>query len=864
MAKANNLGDALRYFKDIDKLLAELNLNVCDVVDIPSRPEVRARVPNVIANGPVARTLHEFSPDGQIWRHQAAALRHLCAGRNTVVSTGTASGKSLVFQLYALHRLLTDPTCKVLVFYPLRALTNDQSLSWQRLAESAGLEPETVGRIYGGVPQGEREQILERARIVLMTPDVCQAWLMRFVGNEKVNQFIESLTLLILDEAHVYESVFGSNTAFLLRRLLAAKRGLSPKGNKLRRFEVIATTATIENPAEHLERLTGVQYSVVDESENGAPQHPRRIVHVEGKEYGKEAEETTATILAGICSIAHQHRFISFVDSRQGVERIVRAVGREDVKPYRSGYEASDRSAIERTLRDGTLRGVVATSALELGIDIADMEIGINLGVPQSRKSFRQRLGRIGRTSPGVFLVVAPTDSFTRFGENLSGYYEGSVEPSYLYLGNRFIQFAHARCLRDETEALGRNSESAPPGVSWPVDFPEILEVARGGYPREFDAIAQIGADSPHFNYPLRQLGETNVEIHQGSGGFEAELGDMAYHQAIREAYPGATYLHMGRAYKVNQWKRGFNKLAIRVTAAKSAAPTRPILRKSVTIDLSPQGVIPGRMKKGSSGLLAEAQVQVNESVEGYSIGKNQYLYRDERIKNPNFKRQQRDFRTTGVVVKIEDDWFSVPSVRMEIADGLRGLLGRERSIAPQDIDSSYTNIALLTNTGLKRRITDIVVIYDSVYGGLRLTENLYDAFARYVERLGFGLVDAHSAERLGNWARKLSDTDVLSQPSPASEPPSDGHWLQVFKPGSLVGISIAGNPVERELIEPRYIDDPFRSGSQVLYYEYRDDRNDSGSSFTPAEAVHPMGHDWEQLWWNPETGEYRDFEASE
>ena len=243
-------------------------------------------------------------------------------------------------------------------------------------------------------------------------------------------------------------------------------------------------------------------------------------------------------------------------------------------------------------MRNGALHGVVSTSALELGIDIADMDIGINLGVPQSRKSYRQRLGRIGRVSPGVFLISAPANAFTKFGEGLAEYHEGSVEPSYLYLGNRFVQFAHARCLRDETDALGRSSAELPGGVNWPDGFSDILKVAGVGYPREFDAMAQIGGDSPHFNYPLRQLGETNVEIQQGQGGFEREIGDMAYHQAIREAYPGATYLHMGQPYKVNRWNQGFNKLSIRVTAARNAAPTRPVLRKSVTIDLSRQGLI--------------------------------------------------------------------------------------------------------------------------------------------------------------------------------------------------------------------------------------------------------------------------------
>ena len=396
-----------------------------------------------------------------------------------VISTGTASGKSLIFQLYALHCLLTDPDTKVLVFYPLRALTNDQLASWQRLAESAGLEPQSVGRIYGGVAMDEREQIMERSRVVLMTPDVCQAWLMRTLGSSQINQFIGSLALLVLDEAHVYESVFGSNAAFLLRRLMAAKWRLSPSG--ARRFQIVGATATIDNPAEHLERLTGTQFRVVDESANGAPQSPRRILHLAGPELGRDGENVMARILTGICDMAERHRFIAFVDSRQGVERIVREAGKKKVKPYRSGYEAGDRVAMEAALRSGRLDGVVSTSALELGIDIPDMNIGINLGTPQSRKSFRQRLGRIGRKSPGVFLVVAPSNAFTKFGQGLADYYESSVEPSYLYLGNRFVQFAHSRCLGDEADALARSSRDLPGGVNWPEGFSNVLSVAQEG-----------------------------------------------------------------------------------------------------------------------------------------------------------------------------------------------------------------------------------------------------------------------------------------------------------------------------------------------------------------------------------------------
>ena len=862
----------------IDRVIADLGLNILETVEVPERPELRVPVPKRIADGPAARVISDTIPGGQIWKHQAQALSDLSRGGNVVVSTGTASGKSLIFQTYALHLLLTDPGSKVLVFYPLRALTNDQLNSWQRLVKASGLEQNAVGLIYGGVPMAEREQTLERSRIVLMTPDVCQAWLMRTVGNPTVKKFIESLSLLILDEAHVYESVLGSNTAFLLRRLMAAKRILSPRGTNARRLQIIAATATIDAPAQHLENLTGVQFKVVDEAANGAPRSRRTIRHVEGPESGREGEEAIATIIDKICGMAERHRFISFVDSRQGVERIARAVDVEQitrgvnkaaVKSYRSGFERRDRDAIERALRDGSLHGVVSTSALELGIDIADVEIGINLGVPQSRKSFRQRLGRVGRTTPGVFLVVAPANAFTRFGETMASYYESSVEPSYLYLGNRFVQFAHARCFQDEMEALGRNAGEAPGGVQWPKGFPDILSVARGGYPKEFDPIAQVGGDSPHFNYPLRQLGEINVEIRQGNQGSGAELGDIAYIQAIREAYPGATYLHSGNAYVVNRWHSGFNKLEVRVEQRTNAPPTRPILRKSVTIDLSRQGVIPGRFKKGDKGLLAEAQVQVNESVEGYNIGNAQHRY--SQLTNPNMSRKQRDFRTTGVVVKIEEDWFSNPSVRMEVAEGLRDLLARERSIAPQDIDSAHTNIALATDAGLRKPITDVVVIYDSVYGGLRLTENLFDEFSRYIERLslgaklsaGEGIVNTETSDNLCQWAQDLADADGFLDSQPPV-PPDDGNWLLVFKPGSSVGIFRRGELLEREIKEPRYIDDPLNPGNLVLYYSYQDPANRGGVSSTPADSTQPVGHDWEWIWWNPDTGDYRELEESE
>ena len=222
--------------------------------------------------------------------------------------------------------------------------------------------------------------------------------------------------------------------------------------------------------------------------------------------------------------------FITFVDSRKGVELLAVAANRDldqflsgqAVMPYRAGLDSADRQDIERRLQDGSLRGVVSTSAFELGIDLPHLRVGINLGVPPTRKAYRQRLGRVGRAAPGAFVVIAEPSAFRRFGTSFREYHDLSVEPSYLYLDNRFMQYAHAHCLSEEVESCGGADRSTLPGrVQWPDGFEAIYQAARpdGVRPREFDAIAQQGGDTPQRNYPLRNVGEINFKMASASMG---------------------------------------------------------------------------------------------------------------------------------------------------------------------------------------------------------------------------------------------------------------------------------------------------------------------------------------------------------
>lgn len=710
----------------------------------------------------------------------------------------------------------------------------------------------------------ERDTILAASRILIMTPDICHAWLMRNVGSGPVRRFLNGLCLLVLDEAHIYESVFGSNVAFLLRRLIAAKRKATRGDGKSKQFQVVATTATVSEPSDHLRLLTSLEFAVVDEYQNGAPHFQRRVLHLSGADYGAAGEAAATDIVRGILSLAERRRFIVFIDSRQGVERVVRSIDDESVLPYRSGYEALDREKIEKALRDRSLHGVVATSALELGIDIADMEIGVTLGIPQSRKAFHQRLGRVGRAKPGTFLVIASPAAFGRLGLTFDDYFKMPVEPSHLYLGNRFIQFSQARCLLEEMEVLGTEQSSLPAGVIWPDGFADILASARPGAARsrEFDFIAQLGADAPHFNYPLRQVGEGSFDIQEGS-----RIGTIAFNQAIREAYPGATYLHAGRAYKVYEWRTSRGERGIRVGSIHSSkvVPTRPILRKQINFGLQADGIINGRIMTNEAGRLAEVFVQVNESVEGYRVGKTARMYRDLRAKNPAMSRKQRDFRTTGLVLRIEEDWFrgsdeAQRRLREHVAEGLRDLLSSEFGIAHFDIDSASSNIGLLTASG-PVRLTDAVVIYDAVYGSLRLTEALYDAFPTYLARLDRGanlagadaIVNDDVADRLRVWAETLAPAGTFN---PGKIDVPDG-WRLVYRRGSILGCYMNGVLFERELIEPTLVSLP--GGESSLFYKYR---VSDGDAYVPHDQIQPTGQEWGWELWDSETGEFREVEA--
>ncbi len=852
------MADRITVLEKFQGLVEDGGLDVVERIDVAPRQERRLPLAAHYLEGRLGAWVARTLPDGSAWRHQSIALERIDAGSNVVVATGTASGKSLIFQFAVMREMLEGTGCAIVV-YPLKALLADQLQRWKVLAGELGLPEGTVQELHGDVPMERRSEALRTARVLVATPDLLQAWFMRQIGSPATREFLTRLRFLVIDEAHVYESVFGSNVAYLFRRLLVARQRVCRATGSDTRLQLIAATATIFGPRDHMQCLTGCDFDEIGDVDDGSPSHGRTLLHIAGPE-GASAEGSLVDVIGRIHAEAGTGSFIAFHDSRQGVERVCSAVADDAVLPYRSGYETADRTRIERELRAGSLRGVVSTSALELGIDVAGFTVGMNLGVPQSKKAFRQRLGRVGRASPGVFAVMAPPQAFTRFGSSFAEYYAGSVEPSYLYLDNRFIQFAHARCLMDESEQLGSNGGSVPAGVDWPASFALVYEHSKPGArrPREFDYIAQLGADSPHLNYPLRQVGEANYKLKIGARDDVEQIGGIALNQAIREAYPGALYLHLKRPMKVREWRSSAFDRSIRLEDAVKAAPTRPILHTTVNVGAGIDDVVNSRIMSGAGGLLAEVALQVNESVLGFKAGGAARMYRDMRTSDPRMTKKQREFGTTGVVIRINEPWFSggsgsPPIVRAAVGEALKQLLIREKSVAPNDIDYASTNIAFYEK-GVPRRVTDTVVLYDSIYGGLRLTEPLFTDFDEFLERLeraadraGAGaFVGEDVVSGLSAWYRSLAE-GLADQDGGLVAPDGD---LVVYASDSIVSVRVNGVYVERAILEPKL----FEIGSTTMLM-YRYDTGGEGEGWVPHDQIEPTGQDWRRVFWNPKTG---------
>ena len=339
-------------------------------------------------------------------------------------------------------------------------------------------------------------------------------------------------------------------------------------------------------------------------------------------------------------------------------------------------------------------------------------------------------------------------------------------------------------------------------------------------------------------------------------------MAQLTVQQAIREAFPGAIYLHMAKGWRVNDWRSTSFDRTIRVNPTKSPIIPRPLIRTFVNFSLDRDGIVEGRYRRGEGGFLAECHLQVNERVEGFEEGGEKKLYKDLRQEKPWMTPKTRDFRTTGVVMRIDEDWFRRRGVKQRISVLLRDLMLREYSISGQDVDAAATNISMIRD-GQREVVSDALVLFDSTHGTLRLTEPAYMSLDNLLEQLERSVsmmppdddrISPEVVAALRTWHDHLGNEAV--GPAVVDSLNDGGVWVQVYEVGSTVAHRDSQGVLrDIEVVGHEFlvIDDKMR-----LFYRY--ETGQPVKAMASAESIHAVGDEWTMVYLNRETNEKREF----
>ncbi|MGH3595855.1 MAG: DEAD/DEAH box helicase [Mycobacterium sp.] len=497
---------------------------------------------------------------GSPWAHQLDAAELAHAGRHVVISTGTASGKSLAYQLPILNALATDPRARALYISPTKALGHDQLRAAHTLTAAIPRLRDVAPTAYDGDSPAEvRRFARERSRWVFSNPDMVHLALLR--NHARWAVFLRGLRYLVVDECHYYRGIFGSNVAMVLRRLLrlCARYSAHPASTPT----VIFASATTASPGATAAELIG--QSVEEITEDGSPRGARTVVLWEpalradltgenGAPVRRSAGAEAARVMADL--IAEGARTLTFVRSRRGAELTALATRArleniapeltEKVASYRAGYLPEDRSALERALADGQLRGLATTNALELGVDIAGLDAVVLAGFPGTVTSFWQQAGRSGRRGQGALVVLIARDDplDTYLVHHPAALLDKPIERVVIDPANPYILGPQLLCAAtelplDDTEVRALGAEQ----VAGTLVDDGLLRRRSGRY---FPA---PGVD-PHPAVDIR--GSTGGQIMIVEADTGRLLGTAGAGQAPASVHPGAVYLHQGESYVVD------------------------------------------------------------------------------------------------------------------------------------------------------------------------------------------------------------------------------------------------------------------------------------------------------------------------
>jgi DEAD/DEAH box helicase domain-containing protein len=690
----------------------------------------------------------------KLYSHQLEAYEQLRAGENVVVATATASGKSLCYKIPAFQNALGRAKSRAVFLYPTKALAQDQ-LGKIKAFGLRGVHPATYD---GDTPHALRADIRRRANILLTNPDMLNIGILP--NHEAWADFLRNLEIVAVDEAHVLRGVFGSHVAAVLRRLrrVAMLHGGDPR--------FVLTSATIANPQELAESLTGLPFTLVDN--DGASTGERRVIFrnppLLDKEKGERRSLLTEGALVFANLVSQGVRTIAFARTRKAAELIYRYAanrlgveGARRISPYRAGYTPRERREIEGRLFRGDLLGVVSTNALELGVDIGALDAVVCCGYPGSVASIWQQWGRAGRgKEPALAVYIPGRDSLDQFlFENPPRILGRRVEAARVTMENPYILGPHLLAAAHEAPLDADDEEYFGPAYrSVARAMMEDNALASSG-----GRLVYVGGDNPARNISLRSASSETVLIADGEGEL---IGTAEATRAPSELHPGAAYLHRGTAYEVEELDLASHRAVAR------RVPNRYYTRPRVETDVEILEEIEKRdLANGAS--LHWGRVRSTDSVTYFK------------------KVRVADDKEVGVypldlpdvILETQAFWVALPPLPREarpsfesfggaLHAGEHGMIG----LLPLFAMCDRADIGGLSTPVHRQSRLPTVFVYDGYPGGVGISRRGYDTFES-LARDTLGVITRCPCERgcpaciqspkCGNWNEPLSKDGAVS-----------------------------------------------------------------------------------------------------
>ncbi len=677
----------------------------------------------------------------QLYTHQAEAFEYIAAGRNVVIVTPTASGKTLCYNLPVLERLSREPEARAMYLFPTKALAEDQLHEFQEIVEAMG-SPIRAFTYDGDTPQDARKAIRERANVVLTNPDMLHSGILPH--HTRWAKCFENLRYFVIDELHYYRGVYGSHLANLVRRLkrICEFYGSSP--------QFICCSATIANPRELAQALIEGPCELIDS--NGAPSGEKYFVFynppVVNRQLGIRRSYLHEARRIALETIERGQQTLVFANSRLATEVLVKylkdaclrgPLSPDSVRGYRGGYLPRERREIERSLREGAIRAVVATNALELGIDIGSLDSVVMAGYPGTIASTWQRAGRAGRRlSPSLAVMVASSAPLDQYVVEHPDYFFGSPpEHAFINADNLEILLSHLKCAAFELP-LREGESFGPHGADKTAELCRFL--AEIGFLHQSAGAWHWTSDTyPADAVSLRAVTSDNFVVIDTTGENRV-IGEVSFPAALTTLHEKAIYLHEARQYQVERFDYDQRKAYVRAVDCDYFTDAIDYTQVKV---LSEFESAPLALASAVHG-----EVRINRQVVGFKKVK---FYTLENVGAGHLSMPEQEMHTTAF-------WLHFPEAFLarlngfspaERQNGLTGLGNALRAVAalllmcdPHDLGVALTeDIA----SGLKSFEPNLY-LYDNYPGGIGQSAPLHRLAGQLIVR-AIELIDSCACE---------------------------------------------------------------------------------------------------------------------